>query len=140
MTKREDADRDFLEEAERIEREEIQVADEEAGGRWVFVRNRPPREPSQVYSVRLPATVVEELRVLASARGEAPTRLIREWVLERLDKEIDRLPATRRRGRPGKAAPARSKTSTRRKASSSGTTGSRRTSSGGKRSSRKRSK
>ena len=94
MTKLKDSPQDLLKEAERIEREEIQVEDEEAEGRWVFVRPRPAKEPSQVYSVRLPTTVVEELRVLAGARGAAPTSLIRDWLLERLDEEIDRLPTS----------------------------------------------
>lgn len=130
MTKRKDEAPGFLEEAERIEREEIQVEDEEAEGRWVFVRPRPAKEPSQVYSVRLPATVVEELRILASAKGEAPTALIRDWVLERLDDEIDRLPSagpsrssgkprTRRTGSAKKTA-ARSKRSAARKKSAGG--------------------
>jgi hypothetical protein len=99
MTKRKDSPQEFLKEAERIEREEIQIEDEEAEGRWVFVRPRPAKEPSQVYSVRLPATVVEELRVLAAAKGAAPTALIRDWLLERLDEEIDRLPSARERTR-----------------------------------------
>lgn len=92
MTKRREPTPGFLEEAERIEREEIQIPDEQTEGRWVFVRPRPPKEPSQVYSVRLPATAVEELRVLASAKGEAPTTLMREWVLERMEEEFARLP------------------------------------------------
>lgn len=87
MTKRKERTPGFLDEAERIEREEIQVTDEEADGRWVFVRPRPPKEPSQVYSLRLPATVVEELRVLADAKGEAPTALLRQWVLDRMEQE-----------------------------------------------------
>ena len=95
MTKRKDGSSGFLEEAERIEREEIQIADEQAKGRWVFVRPRPPKEPSQVYSLRLPTTVVEEIRLLASAKGEAPTALIREWVLERMDEEVARLPGSK---------------------------------------------
>jgi hypothetical protein len=95
VTKRKDPTPAFLEEAERIEREEIQIEDEEAEGRWVFVRPHPAKQPSQVYSVRLPATLVEELRVLASAKGEAPTALIREWVLDRMERELDQLPEAR---------------------------------------------
>lgn len=115
MTKRKDEAPGFLEEAERIEREEIQVEDEEAEGRWVFVRPRPAKEPSQVYSVRLPATVVEELRILASAKGEAPTALIRDWVLERLDDEIDRLPSTRPSQSGGKGGTRRAGTTSAKK-------------------------
>jgi hypothetical protein len=87
MTKRKERTPGFLDEAERIEREEIQITDEEAEGRWVFVRPRPPKEPSHVYSLRLPATVVEELRVLADAKGEAPTALLRQWLLDRMEQE-----------------------------------------------------
>lgn len=111
MTKRKDPTPGFLEEAERIERQEIQITDEQAEGRWVFVRPRPPKEPSQVYSVRLPATVVEELRVLASAKGEAPTALIREWVLDRMEEELARLPGWK------KGSSARGARSTRRRKS-----------------------
>lgn len=69
-------------EARRAEREE---ASEEEGR--AYVRPRPPEGPSQVYSIRLPVDRLEELRRLAEARGEPPTTMIREWVLERLDRE-----------------------------------------------------
>ncbi len=92
MTKRKTTSPGFLEEAERIERDEIQIPDDEAEGRWVFVRPRPAMA-SQVYSIRLPVTVVDDLRALASAKGEAPTALIREWVLDRMGSELDRLPS-----------------------------------------------
>lgn len=45
----------------------------------------PPRQPSQVYSVRIPADKIELLRLVAAERGEQPTALIRRWVLERLE-------------------------------------------------------
>jgi hypothetical protein len=57
------------------------------------VRNkRPARNPSQVYSIRIPVDRLEELRSLASGRGAAPTALMREWVLERLDAEVGHSP------------------------------------------------
>lgn len=46
---------------------------------------QPPRSPSQVYSIRIPVERVEQLRKLAASRGVAPTKLIRDWVVERLD-------------------------------------------------------
>lgn len=53
-----------------------------------LVRNRgASREPSQVYSVRIPAEALELLRDVANARGVAPSALMRAWVLERLRSE-----------------------------------------------------
>lgn len=50
-------------------------------------RRRMRRVASQVYSVRIPVDRLEDLRQLAVARNEAPTALMRRWVLERLDAE-----------------------------------------------------
>lgn len=91
MRGKKDFSRELLEEAERIDREEIAITDEEAEGRWVFVRPRPPKEPSQIYSLRLPASVVEKVRLLAASKGEPPTVLLREWVLEHLEQELEEL-------------------------------------------------
>jgi hypothetical protein len=51
---------------------------------WVAHR-RPAKDPSMVYTVRIPASRVEQLRELAEARGLAPTALLRSWVLTQLD-------------------------------------------------------
>jgi hypothetical protein len=88
MREKKDLSRELLKEAERIDREDFALTDEEAEGRWVFVRARPPKEPSQIYSLRLPVSVVEQIRLLAASKGEAPTALLREWVLEHLDEEF----------------------------------------------------
>lgn len=48
---------------------------------------RQPVEPSQVYSLRIPVERLAELRRLADERGVAPTALLRQFVLERLDRE-----------------------------------------------------
>lgn len=45
----------------------------------------PPREPSQVYSVRIPVGKLEILRQVAAEWNEAPSALIRRWVLERIE-------------------------------------------------------
>src|SRR5215471_66081 len=45
----------------------------------------PPREPSMVYSVRIPVGLVERLRQIAAEKGVAPSALVREWVVERLE-------------------------------------------------------
>ena len=42
---------------------------------------------SQVFSLRLPALRMEQLRRLAAARGVSPGSLAVDWVLERLDQE-----------------------------------------------------
>ena len=47
---------------------------------------RPARDPSQVYAVRIPVSRLRELRQVADQLGIPPTTLIREWVIERLDK------------------------------------------------------
>lgn len=44
-------------------------------------------EASQVYSVRIPVDRLAQLRQLADERDVAPTALLRQFVLERLDQE-----------------------------------------------------
>lgn len=48
---------------------------------------RQAAEASQVYSVRIPVARLAQLRKLADERGVAPTVLLRQFVLERLDVE-----------------------------------------------------
>jgi aryl-alcohol dehydrogenase-like predicted oxidoreductase len=50
-----------------------------------YRRTHPPREPAQVYSLRVPADRLEQLRELAADKGVTPSALMRGWVLERLD-------------------------------------------------------
>ena len=45
---------------------------------------------SQVFSLRLPALRMEQLRRLAASRGVSPGALAVDWVLERLDQEVQR--------------------------------------------------
>jgi hypothetical protein len=70
-------------EAEEAERH----ADEDDHGPS-YRRRHPPREPAQVYSLRIPVARVEELRQLAADKGVTPSALMREWVLERMAEEI----------------------------------------------------
>lgn len=42
---------------------------------------------SRVYSLRLPESIIDEIRELAERRGQAPTSMLRDWVLERLSAE-----------------------------------------------------
>jgi hypothetical protein len=49
-----------------------------------------PKEPSQVYSLRMPAKLLDQLRRLAEEEDIEPSALMRLWVIERLDAERDR--------------------------------------------------
>jgi hypothetical protein len=66
-------------EAEEAERH----ADEDDHGPS-YRRRHPPRDPAQVYSLRIPVAQLEELRQLAADKGVTPSALMREWVLERM--------------------------------------------------------
>lgn len=46
------------------------------------------RTASAVYSLRLPEARMAELRRVAADLGQAPTVLMREWVLDRLDEAL----------------------------------------------------
>lgn len=49
-----------------------------------YVRHqRPPKDP--VYSLRIPADRVRQLRELAAARGIDASALARQWIVEQLD-------------------------------------------------------
>lgn len=50
-----------------------------------YVPKYPPKDPSQVYSVRIPVGRLEQLRQRAAEEGVAPSSLMRKWVIERLD-------------------------------------------------------
>jgi hypothetical protein len=50
-------------------------------------RLAPPRNPSQVYSIRIPVERLEQLRRIAERSGLAPSVLMRRWVIERLDRD-----------------------------------------------------
>ncbi|WP_264030546.1 hypothetical protein [Cellulosimicrobium sp. SH8] len=55
-----------------------------------YVRNRRvAKDPSQVYSLRIPVDRLAELRQVADRQGVAPSALMRRWVLERLDREAE---------------------------------------------------
>jgi hypothetical protein len=57
-----------------------------------YRRRHPPRDPAQVYSLRIPVDQLDELRQLASDKGVTPSALMREWVLERIAAEKAGLP------------------------------------------------
>lgn len=58
----------------------------EKGGRRARLR---AGEATQVYSVRIPVDRLEELRRLADERGVRPTVLLRQFVLDRLAREME---------------------------------------------------
>jgi hypothetical protein len=57
-----------------------------------YVSRHPPKDPSQVYSVRIPVGRLAQLRQRAAEKGIAPSALMRQWVIERLeaDEEVKR--------------------------------------------------
>lgn len=75
----------ILKDVDRVEDDDKLEAEDEQ-----FFKPRPPKQPSQVYSIRVPVERLEQLRKLAEERHVAPSALIREWVIERLDAEIGR--------------------------------------------------
>lgn len=68
-----------------------EIADAEARGDVDAVpahrARRQSGDASQVYSVRIPVDSLAQLRRLADERGVAPTALLRQFVLERLQQE-----------------------------------------------------
>lgn len=66
---------------------EFTTEDESVDEGAEYGRLAPPRHPSQVYSIRIPVNQIEELRQCAFDLGMRPSSLMREWILERLDKE-----------------------------------------------------
>lgn len=82
-TKRE---REMLDAITRAEEAEMAAGEDDAD-ETIYVRPRSPKEPTQVYSIRLPVSRVEQLRALAEARGVEPTVLVREWIVDRLAQE-----------------------------------------------------
>jgi hypothetical protein len=84
MTARADKNMDKIlaEEAEIAERTRDAVPN-------LRVRSRRlPKDPSEVYSLRVPVGRLEEVRRLAATHHETPAALLRRWVLERLDEEV----------------------------------------------------
>ncbi len=66
-----------------------------------YVRNRyKAKDPSQVYSVRVPVGRLEQLRRMAAEQEIAPSALMRQWVLERLAVELEDAAVARARVRP----------------------------------------
>ncbi|MGH3698130.1 MAG: hypothetical protein ACRDQY_01400 [Pseudonocardiaceae bacterium] len=66
----------------------VDIVPEHAVEALEWARHREPaKSPTVVYSVRIPADWIEELRQLAAGRDVQPTALIRTWVLAQLDAE-----------------------------------------------------
>lgn len=75
--------------AEAAEAEALAEAEDrgDSPGQPAQRARRQAPEPSQVYSVRIPVDRLEQLRRLAETRDVAPTALVRQFVLEALDRE-----------------------------------------------------
>jgi hypothetical protein len=68
--------------------EEAEAAEEHRDDDVPLVRSRrPAKEPTQVYSLRVPVEKLEELRRLAEERHLTPSALMRSWIIERLEQE-----------------------------------------------------
>jgi hypothetical protein len=65
------------------------IAEAEDRGEQTAARGQRGRrraaDPSQVYSIRIPVSRLDQLRLLAESRGMAPTALVRQFVLSALD-------------------------------------------------------
>lgn len=59
----------------------------EPATRAAIRRSAGPADPGTVYSVRVPVSLIEQLRVFAETRGTTPSALMREWIIERLASE-----------------------------------------------------
>jgi hypothetical protein len=71
------------------EAEEAEAARGRAAASGPLQPTPPPRDPAQVYSVRVPVHALERLCRLASAAALTPAALMRAWVLERMEVEAD---------------------------------------------------
>lgn len=64
---------------------EARAADDDPEG--LVAHLRPPKAPSQVYTVRIPTNRLAQLRQLADERGVPPSVLLRSWAIAHLDAE-----------------------------------------------------
>ncbi len=65
--------------------QEAELAQEDTVPPTARRKTRRAKDPSQVYSVRIPVDRLEQLRRAAATRGSAPSALIRELVVAFLD-------------------------------------------------------
>ncbi|MGH7882639.1 MAG: hypothetical protein ACREN8_07000 [Candidatus Dormibacteraceae bacterium] len=70
------------------EAEEVEAL-EESGERPAgpYHRTPRPRDPSQVYTLRMPVALLGRLKEIADQQDMNPSTLMRHWVLERLEAE-----------------------------------------------------
>jgi hypothetical protein len=48
---------------------------------------KPEGRAGHIYPIPIPVARIADLESVAAARGDAPRRMLRQWVLERLDVE-----------------------------------------------------
>jgi hypothetical protein len=68
--------------AEAIERAEEEEALEESRS---YVRPRPAKEPSQVYSLRIPVGCLTQLKTYAAENGVTPSEVVRKLIVDNLE-------------------------------------------------------
>ena len=51
----------------------------------IYAKPRPAKDPSQVYSVRLPVSLIATLRRLAAAEDTTPSDLVRRYVIQAIE-------------------------------------------------------
>jgi hypothetical protein len=71
---------DILAEADRVE--ELDATESDAA---IYVRPRAPRDPSQVYSVRIPVSAIDDLREMAEGAHLPVTTFMRHVVADQVD-------------------------------------------------------
>ena len=69
-----------IDEAEAMEKEEEREA--------VYRRPQRPRDPAQVYSVRVPADRLEQLREMAQRDGLSTSALVRHLVIDGIERRL----------------------------------------------------
>lgn len=76
-----------LDQTLRVLAEEAELGREDTVPPTARRKTRRAKDPSQVYSVRIPVDQLEQLRRAAAMRGSAPSALIRELVVAFLDEQ-----------------------------------------------------
>jgi hypothetical protein len=80
-------ERDMAEAIARLEAQEEEFDATGAEDDRSYTRARTAVEPSQVYSVRVPTQLLQDLRQAAERRAMTPSALMRQWVIDKLAEE-----------------------------------------------------
>jgi len=66
--------------------DEAEATEEEEEREAVYRRPQQPRDPAQVYSVRVPADRLEQLRAIARREGLSTSTLVRRLVIDGIER------------------------------------------------------